>query len=137
MSSFGFVFRKRYERPARRLRNIRISEVSSVDKGAGTNCEVVLTKRADHVDHSRETAMGYSLSTRDLIAKSAQLMPSRQFIDFCKNAGLSKADAWQAIEDRAFARYPNEPSRAIAVTKYITEADEGIEAYAFQSIHSV
>src|SRR5262249_46283511 len=64
MTSFGFTFSKqawtaRRRKAARRLSNLQIQEVSSVDRGAGHGCEIKLIKRSNEMP-SLNQAVGAS-----------------------------------------------------------------------------
>ena len=50
-------------KPVRILHNIRVDEISCVDKGAGENCRVVMRKR-DSRPTMRPSSAGYSASSR-------------------------------------------------------------------------
>jgi hypothetical protein len=89
--SFGFA---RRPKKARRLKNLQISEVSSVDVGAGYGVNVVLAKRdTGHVER-KETPMRTSPGANEFsIAKSLH--------DTAQRGELSEYDLSIAIGCRA------------------------------------
>jgi hypothetical protein len=105
--SYGYIRKMSPEavrrRKARRLKNIRIDEVSSVDVGAGHGVEVRLMKRdTGHVER-KETNM----SLQSLIAKSLSLRASGELSDFdlgivhqerAKELGISLAKYYDSPE---------------------------------------
>ena len=118
--SFGFT---RRQSPAsrsanarhHRLRNLRIDEISSVDKGAGLGVEVVLLK------NQRREAIS-------VIAK-AMTMPERDLIPFAKTDGIDKPTLSQLIADKAEALRKDGETREQAFVRYITANSEGSALY--------
>ena len=112
---FGHIYRKRYARPTR-LKNIRIDEVSSVDKGAGLGVEVVLLK-----NQQRSEAMS--------VIEKAMRMSERELVQFAKTAGIDKPTLSQLIDDKAQALRKDGESREQAFVRYITTNPEGRDLY--------
>jgi hypothetical protein len=112
---FGHIYRKRYERPARRLRNIRVDEISSVDKGAARGAEIVLLK------NDRREPMS-------LMEKVAR-MPERDLLAFAKSDAISKPELSQLIHDKAEALRKDGETREQAFVRYITSNPEGRDLY--------
>ena len=101
----------------RLLKELSISEVSSVDRGAGHGVRIMLMKR----DNPGETTM-------DVIQK-AQQMGERQMVEFCKTDAITKAQLGILIDDLAQAKRAGGESREQAFTKFITEDPLGRDLF--------
>src|SRR5271169_2775026 len=99
------------------LKELSISDVSSVSAGAGRGVKVLLMK-----SHQQETTMS------DVISKAAA-MPERELVAFAKTDGISKVQLCQLIEDKAEALRQRGESRETAYTKFITEDPLGRELH--------
>jgi len=116
---------------ARKLKKLRISEVSAVDVGAGRGVRIILTKRADGSPRAielpnKETPMTPILKHRDVIAVAK---------NFCEtgyiSAEIEKRDVYAAMTKGAEkSREPNETSEQ-AFARYVTATDEGRMLFAF------
>jgi hypothetical protein len=90
---------------ARLIKDLQLTEVSSVDRGAGEGCEIVFMKQEADVD----------------VIQKAQQMPERQMIAFCKTDGISKQQLSVLIDDLAQAKRERGESREQAFSKFVCD----------------
>jgi len=115
---------------ARKLKKLRISEVSAVDVGAGRGVRIILTKRADGSPRAielpnKETPMTPILKRRDVIAVAK---------NFCETGEIPvqivKRDVFTAMTKGADKnRNPDETSEQ-AFARYVTATEEGRMLFA-------
>jgi len=110
--NIGYVFKGRYGRRPRRVSALKIQEVSSVDRGAGEGCNVVLTKSWDGKGQSGNRGFTYRsepMNLQQTIAKSFELRAKGQLSDFdlglmhnqrASQLGLSIAQYYDTTEGR-------------------------------------
>jgi hypothetical protein len=125
--TFGFISPKKYSHRARVLRNLSISEVSSVDAGAGHGVRVKLLKRDSSTPVSKVwdgigTEPGYDRGF--FYTKGQSTMPTMQEkIAKSHHAAvtgqISFAKAASEQMDRALEMFPTAKSRGEAMAKYL------------------
>jgi hypothetical protein len=98
-------------RPRRKLSNLRIDEVSSVDRGAAIGARVVLTKRSDDMP--------------DVFDSISKAMPGAITVALAKklhddaSAGrISEMRFGQIQQEMAVSMFPNEPNVGSALAKF-------------------
>ena len=104
----------------RQLKNLRIDEVSSVDRGAGEGVNIVLMKR--HGTY-------YTPQPTDIIEKAAA-MREDELIEFAKSDKCTKVELSQLIDTMAESWRQRGESREVAYTKFITEDPVGRELFS-------
>jgi hypothetical protein len=125
--SFGYVLRKSDAargdarskagaRRYRRLKNLQIDEVSSVDGGAGRGVRVLLTKRNGDEGMS-------------IIEKAASCRSERELIEFAKSDRCTKAELSELIDSMAQVQRQRGESREQAYTNFICDNPLGRDPY--------
>jgi hypothetical protein len=98
LTGLGDGSAERYRQMRRRLKRLQISEVSSVDRGAGYGCDVVLIKR----DDEQERAMKH-----DPHAELDGIVSDLQDGKIGRNVGFSRLKSWH--DKHAFFRDRRDP----------------------------
>jgi formate-dependent phosphoribosylglycinamide formyltransferase (GAR transformylase) len=106
------------------IKGLTITDVSSVDRGAGEGVKVMLMKR-----QSKESDM-------DTITKAMQ-MPERQMIAFCKTDAISKRELSVLIDDMAQAKRERGESREQAFSKFVTRDPLGRDLSAIHQVAAI
>jgi hypothetical protein len=90
-------------RPTRILRNLRINEVSGVDKGAGRGVKIMLMKRA-HPNGGTEIVLDKRQQLQEAVMENARLKREafrvweEQVADICKRDGCSRSAAIDQLQ---------------------------------------
>lgn len=136
-------------RGVRVLRNLQIDEISSVDRGAGQGCRIMLFKRdpspapaapvRQRQQQHQPMEATVTLTTKERLAlqkrcdetviQRAARMSGRELVAFARTDGISKPELGQLIDDLAEAQRERGETTAQAYTQYITADPVGRELF--------
>jgi hypothetical protein len=127
--TFGFVSPKKYRQRARTLRNIRIDEVSSVDRGAGQGVRVKLLKRDatpsatavkewNGIGGPIDTDRGYRFIEKKEDSQMSQLELINKALNARAAGTLSDYDLGRMHQAWAVEAFPAERSIGAALQKW-------------------
>jgi hypothetical protein len=116
--TFGYISPKKYQQRKRRiLRDLRIEEVSSVDRGAGHNARVMLMKSWDGVGTEPGRDRGFVYTEQEESMESHSLMRVAKGLGQAVERGLS-GEAFAKLETQlAVEMYPDAPTSGHALAK--------------------
>jgi hypothetical protein len=121
-NQFGFTFSKQSwtaRRKAKRLKNRQIAEVSSVDRGAGEGCDVLLMKRDIRETKMRQSHEPFALEAPEL-EKAKRVLRAMDLDKLFKahNAGqVDGAEFSDILRGLAAASYPRSAQLPPAAAK--------------------
>ena len=108
---------------SRKLKKLRVTEISAVTRGAGEGVRILLCKRAD--GSTRQITLPAAVPSSEEITK---MNGSKQIIKRAASHGdIDQNSLMQAVQKRASREHPEAPTEAIAFSRYVTANPEVLQ----------